>query len=150
MESSARSRRRLVAIRTGAAPPNWRQAAPAPKLSFDRERAKICGARFGNSIAWIKKRLLRALIEELEAPSEAGVAKKLRAEIETDLAAANDYVARHGSFAELAREHYASAGDAHFEVFPNPVSFVHAAVIHSSSCCKPTWFATARSAQWRL
>jgi hypothetical protein len=35
----------------------------------------------------------------------------LRAEIEIDLAAANDYVARHGSFAELAREHYAATDD---------------------------------------
>jgi hypothetical protein len=35
----------------------------------------------------------------------------LRAAIEIDLAAANDYTARHGSFAELAREHYAAIGD---------------------------------------
>jgi hypothetical protein len=35
----------------------------------------------------------------------------LRAEIEMDLAAASDYVARHGPFAELAREHYAAIDD---------------------------------------
>jgi predicted nuclease of predicted toxin-antitoxin system len=34
-----------------------------------------------------------------------------RAEIELDLAAANNYGARHGSFAELAREHYAAVDD---------------------------------------
>ena len=57
-------------------------------------------------------RLLRALLEELEAPlPDAMSPRVLRAEIEIDLAAANDYVARHGSFAELAREHYAATDD---------------------------------------
>jgi len=56
-------------------------------------------------------RLLRALLEELEALPEAMSPRVLRAEIELDLAAANDYVARHGSFAELAREHYAATDD---------------------------------------
>jgi hypothetical protein len=36
----------------------------------------------------------------------------VRAEIEIDLTAANDYVARHGSFATIAREHYESDDDA--------------------------------------
>ena len=53
-------------------------------------------------------RLLRALLEELEAPLPAAMSPRvLRAEIAVDLAAANDYVARHGSFTEMAREHYA-------------------------------------------
>ena len=52
-------------------------------------------------------RLLRALLEELDALPDAMAPRVLRAEIDVDLAAANDYVARHGSFAELAREHYA-------------------------------------------
>ncbi len=56
-------------------------------------------------------RLLRALLEELEALPAAMSPRVLRAEIETDLAAANDYVARHGSFPEMAREHYAAADD---------------------------------------
>ena len=57
-------------------------------------------------------RLLRALLEELEAPlPDAMSPRVLRAEIAIDLAAANDYVARHGSFAELAREHYAATDD---------------------------------------
>ena len=56
-------------------------------------------------------RLLRALLESLEALPAAMSPRVLRAEIETDLAAANDYVARHGSFAEMAREHYAAADD---------------------------------------
>jgi hypothetical protein len=56
-------------------------------------------------------RLLRALLEELEALPDTMSARALRAEIEMDLAAANNYVARHGSFAELAREHYAAADD---------------------------------------
>ena len=56
-----------------------------------------------------QERLLRALLEELA--SETGAVEALYAEIEGDLAAANDYVARHGSFAELAREHYAAADD---------------------------------------
>jgi hypothetical protein len=57
-------------------------------------------------------RLLRALLEELEAPlPDAMSPRVLRAEIEIDLAAANDYVARHGSFGELAREHYAATDD---------------------------------------
>ena len=56
-------------------------------------------------------RLLRALLEELEALPDAMSPRVLRAEIEMDLAAANDYVARHGSFAELAREHYAATDD---------------------------------------
>ena len=54
---------------------------------------------------------LRALLEALEALPHAMSPRVLRAEIETDLAAANDYVARHGSFAELAREHYAATDD---------------------------------------
>ncbi len=56
-------------------------------------------------------RLLRALLEELEALPDAMSPRVLRAEIELDLAAANDYVARHGSFAALAREHYAASDD---------------------------------------
>ena len=56
-------------------------------------------------------RLLRALLEELEALPDAMSPRVLRAEIEMDLAAANDYVVRHGSFAELAREHYAATDD---------------------------------------
>jgi hypothetical protein len=56
-------------------------------------------------------RLLRALLEELEAIPDAMSPRVLRAAIEIDLAAANDYVARHGSFAELAREHYAAIDD---------------------------------------
>jgi hypothetical protein len=57
-------------------------------------------------------RLLRALLDELEALPSTMSPRVLRAEIEIDLAAANDYVARHGSFAELAREHYAAEDDA--------------------------------------
>jgi class 3 adenylate cyclase len=49
-------------------------------------------------------RLLRALLEELEALPDAMSPRVVRAQIEIDLAAANEYVARHGSFAELARE----------------------------------------------
>ena len=56
-------------------------------------------------------RLLRALLDELEALPDTMSPRVLRAEIEMDLAAANDYVAWHGSFAELAREHYAAADD---------------------------------------
>ena len=52
----------------------------------------------------------RALLEELEALPDATRPSVLRAAIEIDLAAANHYVAQHGSFAESAREHYA-AGD---------------------------------------
>ena len=56
-------------------------------------------------------RLLRALLDELEALPRAMSPRLLRAEIEIDLAAANDYVARYGSFAESVREHYAAADD---------------------------------------
>ena len=56
-------------------------------------------------------RLLRALLEELEALPLAMSPRALRAEIEIDLAAANHYVARHGSFAELARAHYAATDE---------------------------------------
>jgi len=57
-------------------------------------------------------RLVRALLEELEAPLPATMSPRvLRAEIAVDLAAANDYVARHGSFAEMACEHYAATDD---------------------------------------
>ena len=56
-------------------------------------------------------RLLRALLEELEALPDAMSPRVMRAKIAIDLAAANDYVARHGSFAELAREHYAATDD---------------------------------------
>ena len=58
-----------------------------------------------------QERLLRALLEQLESPSEASAAEALHAQIQAELAAANDYVAKHGSFAELVREHYASADD---------------------------------------
>jgi hypothetical protein len=57
-------------------------------------------------------RLLRALLEELEALPDAMRPRVLRAAIAIDLAAANDYVAQHGSFAELARERYAAGNDA--------------------------------------
>ncbi len=57
-------------------------------------------------------RLLRALLDELEALPGTMSPRILRAEIEMDLAAANDYIARHGSFAEFAREHYAAEDDA--------------------------------------
>ena len=57
-------------------------------------------------------RLLRALLEELEALPVAMRPRVLRAAIAMDLAAANDYVALHGSFAEFAREHYAAGDDA--------------------------------------
>jgi hypothetical protein len=56
-------------------------------------------------------RLLRALLEELEALPNSMSPRVLRAEIAMDLAAANDYVARHGPFAEFAREHYAATDD---------------------------------------
>jgi hypothetical protein len=56
-------------------------------------------------------RLLRALLEELEAIPVAMRPRILRAAIAVDLAAANDYVAQHGSFAEFAREHYAASDD---------------------------------------
>ena len=57
-------------------------------------------------------RLLRALLEELEALPDVMRPRVLRAAIAIDLAAANDYVAQHGSFAESAREHYAADHDA--------------------------------------
>ena len=57
-------------------------------------------------------RLLRALLEELEALPDAMRPGVLRAAIALDVAAANDYVAQHGSFAEFAREHYAAGDDA--------------------------------------
>ena len=56
-------------------------------------------------------RLLRALLDELETLPAGRSSKVIRAEIEVDVAAANDYVERHGSFADLAREHYAAADD---------------------------------------
>ena len=56
-------------------------------------------------------RLLRTLLDELEALPDSMSPRVLRAEIAIDLAAANDYVARHGSFAELAREHYVATDD---------------------------------------
>ena len=54
----------------------------------------------------------RALLEELEALPDATRPRVLRPAIEIDLAAANDYVAQHGSFAESAREYYAAGDDA--------------------------------------
>ena len=57
-------------------------------------------------------RLVRALLEELQAPVPAAMSPRiLRAQIALDLAAANAYVARYGSFAELAREHSAAPDD---------------------------------------
>jgi hypothetical protein len=55
--------------------------------------------------------LLRALLDELEALPNAMSPRVVRAQIEIDMAAANDYVAQHGSFAELAREHFAATDD---------------------------------------
>ena len=54
-------------------------------------------------------RLLRALFDELEALPDAMRPRVLRAAIAIDLAAANDYVAQHGSFAELARAHFSES-----------------------------------------
>ena len=56
-------------------------------------------------------RLLRTLLAELEALPDAMSPRILRAEIQLDLPAANDYVARHGSLAEMAREHYIATDD---------------------------------------
>src|SRR5439155_25885937 len=49
--------------------------------------------------------------EALQYSAEARRVGELRAEIEADLAAANAYEAEHGSFADLAREHYSSSDD---------------------------------------
>lgn len=57
-------------------------------------------------------RLVRALLEELEALPDAMRPRVLRAAIAIDLVAANDYVAQYGSFAESAREHYAAGDEA--------------------------------------
>lgn len=56
-------------------------------------------------------RLLRTLLDELEALPDAMSPRVLRAEIQMDLAAVDDYVARHGWFAEMAREHYIAEDD---------------------------------------
>jgi len=56
-------------------------------------------------------RVLRSLLDDLEALPYAMSPRVIRAEIATDVAAANDYVARHGSFAEMARELYAAGDD---------------------------------------
>jgi hypothetical protein len=45
-------------------------------------------------------------------PSRFGLAERLRAEIEQDLVAANSYMAEHGSFAEMVREHYGDSDEA--------------------------------------
>ena len=66
-----------------------------------------------------KRDLLRALVTELdtlrdsnaERASRAAAQRRYRDEIRADLAAANEYVAQHGSFADLAREHFASPDD---------------------------------------
>lgn len=55
-------------------------------------------------------RLLRRVLEELKALPHAMTLRVLRAEIERDLAAANDYVTRHGSFAEMAGGHCVARG----------------------------------------
>ena len=55
--------------------------------------------------------LLRSLLDELEALPYTMSPRVLRVEIDMDVAASNDYVATHGSFADMAREHYAAGGD---------------------------------------
>jgi hypothetical protein len=57
-------------------------------------------------------RLLRLLLEELEALPDAMRPRVLREALAIDLAAADDYIAKHGSFAESAREHYAAGDEA--------------------------------------
>jgi hypothetical protein len=56
-------------------------------------------------------RLMRALLDEVEALPDAMSPRVLRAEIAIDLMAANAYVERHGSFAEMAREQLAADDD---------------------------------------
>jgi antitoxin CcdA len=48
-----------------------------------------------------------ALIEQVARRK----AEQLRAEIRQDLEATNAYIARHGSFAEMVRQHYRDDGD---------------------------------------
>jgi post-segregation antitoxin (ccd killing protein) len=63
----------------------------------------------GDLIAQVKRLGINAsqVAEEALAQEVARRrAEQLRAEIEQDLEAANAYAARHGSFAELVREHY--------------------------------------------
>jgi hypothetical protein len=56
-------------------------------------------------------RLMRALLDEVEALPDAMSPRVLRAEIAIDLAGANAYVERYGSFAEMAREQSATDDD---------------------------------------
>ena len=71
-----------------------------------------------------KTRASRADLDKLEnnaacrgrgrgKPARAqSVAAPIRAEIRQDLAALSAFVAAHGSFADMVREHYAAEGDA--------------------------------------
>lgn len=49
--------------------------------------------------------------EALAAEVARRLAERVRAEIQADLEAANAYAARHGSFAEMVRDHYGSGDD---------------------------------------
>jgi antitoxin CcdA len=65
-------------------------------------------------IAQVKKLGLNAsqvAEEALAREVERVKAERLRAEIRQDLEAANAYAVKHGSFAEMVREHYRDAED---------------------------------------
>lgn len=73
-----------------------------------------------------------------EAPAnevERRLAETLAAEIRADLAAANEYVDKNGSFAELAREHFAAGDDA--VLMSSPIRLrARGMPTRMSSCCK--------------
>ena len=55
--------------------------------------------------------MTRAPPRNVSAPKRTVPREQLKAEILQDLEAANAYVAKHGSFADMVREHYAASAE---------------------------------------
>jgi post-segregation antitoxin (ccd killing protein) len=81
-------------------PPAYDTKAPKQTVSVTINSDLYTQAKgFGINTSQIAEEALIAEVARRKA-------ELVKAEIETDLAACDDYAAKHGSFAEMVREHY--------------------------------------------
>ena len=86
---------------------------PVPKVKGPKRTVSLTiDSNIYRQARELKVNASRVAEEALANEVQRRRAEALAAEIRADLAAANEYVEKNGSFAELAREHFASADDA--------------------------------------
>ena len=86
---------------------------PVPKVKGPKRTVSLTiDSNIYRQARELKVNASRVAEEALANEVQRRRAEALAAEIRADLAAANEYVEKNGSFAELAREHFVSADDA--------------------------------------